>query len=174
MRDFNFEGVEEASSDSYTQPGTIAVFTIGDVKFETSDNAKDFMELKMIESPGVFFTHRFYMTEKAFPRVQSLHKAIVGNKIEGNITDAQLTAILKDKQVALKVTGRVHNGKVYADLPFGGFCKPVAALAELAYTAKEQIELDAGLAMVRNAATAAPDGEGNAAPATATGTVDDF
>ena len=173
MRDFNFEGVEEASSDSYTQPGTIAVFDITDVKFETSDNAKDYMELKFNEAPTVFMTHRFYMTEKAFPRVQSLHKALTGNKIAGNITDAQLIAVLQGKKIALKVTSRAHNGKVYADLPFGGFCKPVDNIAELAFTAKEQAEIDAGKAMVRTAATAAPDAEGSS-PATATGQADDF
>lgn len=176
MRNFNFNNVDEASENSYTEPGTIAVFTIAEVKFDTTQNGKDYMEVKFDESPTASMTHRFYMSEKALPRVQSLYKAVVGAPLQGeNITEQQIIAALTGKQVALKITGRLYEGKIYSDLPFGGFCKAPNLIGELAFTQRETNELESMRAQAAMATAAAPQQNGTAgAPVQATGGADDF
>ena len=179
MRNFNFDNVDEVSG-GYSQPGTIAVFTVDGVEFGTSDNGKDYMEVNFKENPSTSLKHRFYMSEGALPRVQSLYKAAVGNKLEGqNVSEAMIIAGLQGKQIALKVTAKINDGKVYSDLPFGGFCKPAAQISELAFTAKEAGELEDAKLVARNAAAAAPGTAAGPAPtagaaAQPTGQADDF
>lgn len=179
MKSFDFTGVEAASEKTLTSPGTRAVFKCSEVKFDISQNGKDFMEVTF-DNNSSSFRHRFYMTEGAYPRVQFLHKAIYnGDELTGAVNETQLIAKFKDKEVALKVGGRVGNdGKGYPDLGFGGFAKHPTRLAELEYSTAEQAAVDEALEANRNYNNASPDAENNGqagAPApAATGTADDF
>lgn len=136
-RTFNFDNVPEASEKGLTDPGTKAVFTITKVEFDTSKNGKDFGEVTFDEGQSSFW-HRFYMSEGAVSRMQTLYKAALGVPLSGDVNEEQIKAALTNKRVALKVIGRVGtDGKGYPDLSFGGFAKPEAQLAELEYTPKE-------------------------------------
>lgn len=183
-RTFNFDGVDEASEKEFTMPGVKGVFSISKVEFATSKNGKDYGEVTF-DNVVSHFRHRFYMSEGAISRMQTVYKAATGGQalIGNNVAESAIIAALTGKQVALKVVGRVGNdGKGYADLSFGGFAKMPGQLAELEFTPKEKELIQAAKAATANQVAASPDTEAAApgapgAPAgapAATGTSDDF
>lgn len=137
----DFTGVPEASDKAMTSPGTIDVFKITGVEFaETQNTGKPFMKV-VFENKDSSFSHNFFMTQPALPRIQALARAVTGQPFTGNqVTEEQIASALKGKEVALKVLGRVNEetGKGYPDLGFGGFGKSVAQKDELIFSATEQ------------------------------------
>jgi hypothetical protein len=165
MAGISFKGVGEAKDRVMTRPGTIGVFKITDVKFGQSENKGTYFMGVTFSRKEDEFNHRFYLSDKALPRVVSLVKVASGVVLDGDdVTEEKLTALLKNKELAMKITGRIDstNGKAYADLSFGGFCKDPAEIAELVFNHKEE-ELNAlAEKAFAQAASAKPEG---AAPA---------
>lgn len=146
----DFTGVDIAGA-GMTQPGTKGIFVIKDLKFGLS-SVKSTAQVEITyaeEGPqgkGTIteFKKAYFFSEKALPSLQTLVKAVTGSKMEGKMTQEQFEAKMKGKRVALKVTGRVgSNGGGYPELSFGGFCAPVAELESLAFTKREQDDIDA-------------------------------
>jgi hypothetical protein len=138
----NFKGVEETKDIVSTSPGTKDVFTIKKVVFESSKNKGTMYMGVTFNNKASEFTHSFFLSEKALPRVKSLVKHAVGKELDDEVSEAQLIAMLTGKQVALKVTAKFDdaNGRAYADLPFGGFAKAPSLIDELVFTPKEEAE----------------------------------
>src|SRR5690348_13578473 len=140
MSGLNFKGVDEAKDLVMTKPGTIAVFNIEEVKFDSSKNKGTYYMGVKFSKKGDSFSHSFYLTEKALPRVKTLIKAVTGKVIEEELLEEQIKMMLTGKEVALKVIAKIdeENGRAYPDLGFGGFCKPVANISELVFNDKEE------------------------------------
>jgi hypothetical protein len=161
MGGISFKGVEEAKDRVMTRPGTIGIFKISDVKFGQSEKKATYFMGVTFSRKEDEFSHRFYLSEKALPRVVSLVKAASGTILDGDdVSEEKLIALLKGKELAMKVTGRIdeENGKAYADLSFGGFCKDTAEIGELVFNHKEE-DLNAQAAKVyAEGAKAKPEG----------------
>lgn len=184
--DFNFEGVEAAKGGSFTQPGTIGVFNISKVEFGTSkEKQTPFMRLvfdcqKIKNEEGILidesssFPHEFYMTTAALKRVQYLSVVMFDEELTGEVTDKNLIAKFLDKQIALKVTGKVSDkGKGYADLPWAGFAKKASEFINdtsiLNFSAQERASVEEALEAIKNSSSAKADSESAPVP-TAEGT----
>lgn len=174
----NFDGVDEPGKP-LTSPGTIAVFLIGDVKFEASkDKGTPFLgaNFKELDGSGNVlsqFTESFYITPKAMPRIQHLVSRATGSKLAGEVTEEQMVIKLQNKKLALKVGGRVgSNGNGYPRLAFGNFAASVDKLSELQFSPAEKMEVEAALKAIAESRAKNADGEGagtSAAGATASG-----
>ncbi len=135
----NFKGVSEAKDSTMTKPGTISVFEIKEVKFDSSKNKGTYYMGVTFARKDDSFQHSFFLTEKALPRVKSLIKAATGTVVEDELLEEQLIKMLTGKKIALKVTAKIddENGRAYPDLAFGGFAKPEAQVGELVFSDKE-------------------------------------
>ena len=148
----NFEGVDEAISTQFTQPGTIAMFTITDCEFVESKEKKTpglkctFTEIGGDEST---FSHNFWLTPNALTRIQTLAKYALKQKLVGQMNPAGLAAMFKGKQLPLKVIPQINEakGRVYADLSYADFSAD--KIEELKFNAKEKADIERGKALVR-------------------------
>ena len=166
MAGINFKGVEEAKERVMTRPGTIDVFDITEVKFDTTKNKGTYYMGVTFSRKADEFQHSFFLSEKALPRVVTLLKHAAGTELDSEVMEEKLIAMLKGKKVAMKVTAKFdeENGRAYADLSFGGFCKSPDKIKELAFTNKE-LELNKRAEEVFAAGTTAKP-EGAHKPAT--------
>lgn len=141
MSGISFKGVEEARETVMTPPGTIGVFTIKEVKFDSTKNKGTYYMGVLFARKQDQFSHSFFLSEKALPRVKSLVKIATGKSIgdEEELTEEQLKVMLTGKELAMKVTAKFdeENGRAYPDLAFGGFGKAPANIAELAFSDDE-------------------------------------
>lgn len=165
MAGINFSGVEEVKSRTSTKPGTIGVFTITDVKFNSTPNKGTYYMAVTFSRDDDDFRHSFFLTEKALSRVKTLVKHAAAVELDGEVLEEKLIALLKNKQVALKVTARIDeaNGRAYPDLSFGGFSKSAADVGSLSFTSKE-LELNANAKTI-NSSTPAEKPAAATAPA---------
>lgn len=156
----NFDGIEAAADRIMTQPGTIGVFKIVKPEFgESKEKHTRYLKL-VFEDKTSSFSHSFYLSEKALPRLQSLAEASLGAKLTGNLNDEQIIAKFTGKEVALKVTGQVSTtGKGYPNLSFGGFCKPKGEVQFLEFNSKEVEEIEAAKAAIARNPGASADQE---------------
>lgn len=168
MAGINFKGVEEAKDKVGTKPGTIGVFKISDVKFDTTKNKGTYYMGVTFSRSGDEFSHSFFLSEKALPRIKSLVKNVAGVDLDSEVLEEKLIALLKGKEVALKVTARIDetNGRAYADLSFGGFSKPADKVGELAFSSKEE-ELNEKAKAIYASASAGADAPTKSAVAAA-------
>ena len=169
MAGINFKGVSEVKEKTATRPGTIGVYKVTDVKFDTTKNKGTYYMGVTFSSNSDEFNHSFFLSEKALPRVKSLVKHVSGVELDAEVMEEKLIALLKGKEVALKVTARIDetNGRAYADLSFGGFSKPADQVSQLSFTAKED-ELNARAAAIYASGSAdAPTKTASAAVASA-------
>jgi hypothetical protein len=155
MAGINFKGVSEVREKSATRPGTIGVYKISDVKFDTTKIKGTYYMGVTFTSDNDEFNHSFFLSEGALPRVKTLVKHVCGTELDTEVSEEKLIAMLKGKQIALKVTARIDetNGRAYPDLLFAGFSKPAADVGLLSFTAKEQ-ELNAKAAEIYASRTA--------------------
>ena len=140
----SFKGVEEAKERIMTPVGTIDVFTIEEVKFDATTKKGTYYMGVTFGRLTDSFNHSFFLSEKALPRVKSLCK-VAGKELgpEDELAEEQLKALLTGKKMALKVIPKFdeENGKVYPDLPFGGFAKTVDKKDELAFSDQEKANI---------------------------------
>lgn len=159
----NFDNVADKSA-GYVQPGTIDVFKVTETEIAKAKTGTSQLVVSFKNKEGDSYRHYFAWTEKAAVNINHLVKNATGEGLKGDATIEGVAAKLKDRKVALKVTGRIaQNGKGYADLPFGSFAAPAGEVESLSFTAGEQTKIDAALA-----ATGSPnaaDSDDTAAPA---------
>jgi hypothetical protein len=150
MSGLNFKGVEEAKDISMTAPGTIDIFTVKDVVFESTKNKGTYYMGVTFANKGSEFKHSFFLSEKAIGRVKSLVKHVTGKLLDDEVQEEQIIKMLKGREVALKVTAKIddENGRAYPDLAFGGFAREVDKKDELFFTDKE-LELNRTAAAIR-------------------------
>ena len=134
-------GAVEAAAEGreLTSPGTIAVFNIEKVEFMENDNGMEIFEVSF-GRPEDNFRERFFLSEKAAPRFVYFFGKVMGTETLPD-NEAGIIAALTNKKIALKVTGQINSqtGKGYPSLPFTGFARPEAEIAELTFSAKENV-----------------------------------
>jgi len=172
----DFTGVEEAEGSNMTQPGMITIFKIIEGEFLSSkEKGTPGIKLTFVEKDGSSFTHNFWLTAKALGRVKHLVKYAANQELSGNIMPSQIIAMVKDKKLPLKVTAQINtqNGRVYPDLPFGGFS--AEKVEDLTFTVKENEEIAKGKALASENHVSNSDAETPTAgtPAATPGTQDD-
>ncbi len=152
--EFNFSNTKAAEEGkSMTAPGTIDIFIIEEVKFDTK-NDKEYFEVtfsRKIDS----FREYFYLTEKAAERFVYLYNKVMGTEQVPESEQGVITA-LTGKSIALKVIGSVNltSGKGYSSLPYSGYARPVANIDELAFSSTEQNKINDALAAQRQSVSA--------------------
>lgn len=169
MAGINFKGVTEAKDKVSTRPGTIGVFTISEVKFDTTKNKGTYYMGVTFTRSNDEFSHSFFLTEKALSRIKSLVKHTAGVELDSEVMEEKLIALLKGKEIALKVTARIDetNGRAYPDLGFAGFCKNPTEISALVFSSKEE-ELNKKAADIYASYSAKADGPAPVATASAT------
>jgi len=150
----SFKGVEEAKEVLMTPPGTIDLFDIKEVKFDTTKNKGTYYMGVTFARKGDQFSHSFFLSEKALPRIKSLVKMATKEVLEDDLAEEQLKIKLEGKKIALKVTARFDesNGRAYPDLIFGGFGKSADRLSELVFT-EQEMALNAKAKIARESAS---------------------
>lgn len=141
----DFTEVEEAEGSNMTVPGTIAKFKITEGEFVSSkEKGTPGLRFTFTEQEGSSFGHSFWLTAKALGRIKHLVKHAAKAELSGTLTPAQIIAMVKGKIVPLKVTAQINHeqGRVYPDLPFGGFAADT--VEELSFTAKEKEVIENG------------------------------
>lgn len=157
---FNFNGVAAAEEGrAMTAPGTIAVFTIEELKFDTK-NDKEFFQVTFGRKEDSFREY-FYLTEKAAERFVYLYNKVMGTE---NLPESEqgIISALTGKTIALKIIGSVNqsSGKGYPSLPYSGYARSAAEIAELTFSNSEQGKIDAALQAQRQSVAAPiPDGD---------------
>jgi hypothetical protein len=153
---FNFNNVQSAEGYNNTEPGTIAFFKISDAEFiKSKDKGTPGLkctfeqigrntiadEKEANAGIGSTFSHSFWLTANALPRVQHLAEHALKQKLSGDLTGSNLVAMFKGKELPLKVTAQIDDktGKVYANLPFGGFS--AEEISNLKLSSSEQAEI---------------------------------
>lgn len=172
MDAFNFEGTTgEAQDIQYTDPGTIDVFSIEDVKFDTYSTGTPYMQMDFKSDEAGQFNHRFVLrgkdaetTVKVLERIQHVHKTLFGEIISGDASTDKLKNAFKGKKIALKVVGRIaDDGKVYADLPYLSFAAKPADIGELSFTNKQnELIADCRAAIAARSSQPASNGQQSA------------
>ena len=176
----DFDGVEEAQGSNMTMPGTIGMFTISDCVYAPSkDKGTPGLKFTFDSADGSSFTHTFWLTGKALSRLQHLAKHALNTSLSGKIQTSQLVVSFKGKKVALKVTAQINesNGRVYPDLPFGGFAAD--KVEDLKFNGRELEEIEKGKALAARTNNSQADAEDDGIAATADtpgtqGEADDF
>jgi hypothetical protein len=76
------------------------------------------------------------------------------------LSEEQLIKLFEGKDIALKVIPKFDedNGRVYADLGFGGFCKPADKLSDLEFTEREKEDIARAKEMRRRNTSSDADG----------------
>lgn len=141
MSGINFKGVEKAKESTMTRPGVIDVFEIKEVKFDTTPKKGTYYMGVSFSRKADNFSHSFFLSEKALPRVKSLVEYATGKSLEEELQEDQLIALLTGKKLGLKVTGKIdpENGRAYPDLSFGGFGCIAADVEKLVFN---EVELE--------------------------------
>lgn len=133
--EINLTGISAAenngSSFKMVQPG-VQTLTISKIEEATAGDKAVLQVTFDSTEAEASFNHRFFLTEKALPRVQYLIEKFTGKPLEGSFSVPALSAILVGKSKSCVVDGEVRprekDGKVYnntyATLRFAGFVEP--------------------------------------------------
>lgn len=129
----DFSNVEVAKGSEYLEPGMYRLKVDADnVKVETPENKTPYLSVKLVSENGSSITEKFFLTAKALPRLQYLHKGWFGKELSrtftnfievGNYFKAALTSKIVTRPVITggKVT---PDGKFYSSLPYTDFILP--------------------------------------------------
>lgn len=133
---FDFSKVEAAKEQAKLQPGLYNV-TITDATFTTPEGKKPdgssktpFVDVTFTTENGGSITVPFYITEKAFGRIQYLHTSWFGAACTKSFATVQeigqyFEKLLKAKGASfnrvLSVVGVDNGNNVYPDIPYTGF-----------------------------------------------------
>ena len=173
---FNLSNTKAADEGrSMTEPGTIAVFAIEEIKYDEK-NGKEFFEVTFGRKEDSFREY-FYLTEKAAERFVYLYNKIMDTESLPEDENGIISA-LTGKSIALKVGGKVNEqtGKGYPSLPYSGYGRKVEQMDELKFSNTELGKVEAAkAAQLRGAAAPSPNGAGSEAiPFTPTSENDKF
>lgn len=126
----DFSKVDVAEGKSYVRPGYYVLAPTKVVLVEEGVKTP-YIAITFSGESGEM-TDKFYLTESAFPKIQYLHNAYFGKKIDKAFTDfKQLTAYM-EKVLTTKTLSRMmcvagsqgSNGKIYTNLPWSNFIIP--------------------------------------------------
>jgi hypothetical protein len=128
MSNFDFSKVEAAKQSQYLRPGMWRL-TPTAVELETPDAGNPRLNVTFSHKDGGFIKERFVITPKALSRLQYLHEAWFGKKLEKAFSSVEQIgeyfkkALLTKAQERPMIVGgeQTGDGKVYARLPFTGF-----------------------------------------------------
>lgn len=125
---YNFTETESAKENSYLNPG-IYKAKITEVKLgKTKNKGTEFLGITFTTDGGKI-TENFMLSEKALPRLQYLHEAWTGKKLNKNFKTAteveeyfaKVFTNVKAGAKNLVVGGEVNGQNVYAKLPYTAF-----------------------------------------------------
>jgi hypothetical protein len=126
---FNFAKVEAAQESSYLKPGVYTT-KISEVKLgKTKTKNTEFLGVTFETEDGLKITESFMLTEKALPRIQYLHEAWAGKKLDKAFkSTAEIEAYFAKTFVNPKagtrnlvVGGEINGKNTYGTLPYTGF-----------------------------------------------------
>lgn len=125
---FDFSKVEAAKQSKFITPGMWRL-TPTAVDLETPENGNPRLNVVFTHRDGGSFRERFIITPKALSRLQYLHEAWFGKKLEKAFSSVEQLGeyfkkalLTKVKEMPMIVGGEeAQDGKVYARLPFTGF-----------------------------------------------------
>lgn len=135
----NFKNVDMPKDmPEYVQPG---FWTLAPISAELIATGKTPYAKITFESDKGKLVEKFYLTEKSLPRLQYLHFALYGKRIEKDFTNDEFVTYLntlfnkKNIPLNLKVGGEIGtDGKVYSRLVFNNFVIDADNFEEGAFT----------------------------------------
>ncbi len=129
---FNFSTTESAKATPFIKPGRYK-FNIKEVKLAKSKSSNtEFLTFTFENTDGQALTENFMLTEKALGRLQYLHEAWTGKKLNKNFATtkevadyfAKIFVSPKAGSRILQVNGKQVDGNVYGELPYTEFILP--------------------------------------------------
>jgi hypothetical protein len=128
----NFSKIPAATSSSYLEPGMyrLKIDPTGTKLIEPGAGKTPYVAVKFVSDSGSALTEKFFLTAKALPRLQYLHEAWFGKKLEkkfntyseiGNYFAGAL--VLKPEVSRPMITGGkfTADNKFFSGLPYTGF-----------------------------------------------------
>jgi len=127
----NFSQIPVATSSSYLEPGMyrLKVDPSGTKLIEPAGKTP-YVAIKFVSDAGGSLTEKFFLTAKALPRLQYLHEAWFGKKLEKEFKTYPEIGKYFEKVMTLKpevsrpmITGGkfTADNKFYGGLPYTGF-----------------------------------------------------
>ena len=126
----NFGNVPTATSSSYLEPGMyrLKVDETG-TKVVTAQGKTSYLAVKFMSESGAALTEKFFLTAKALSRLQYLHEAWFGKKLDKSFKTYEDVGEYFRKALTMKIVARpmitggkfTADGKFYAGLPYTGF-----------------------------------------------------
>src|ERR1035437_5549438 len=109
---------------------------------------------------GMTVEERFFLSQKALPRLQYLHEKYLGFKLEKKAVSLQQLEIylqqkltVKPKTICVRVEGQEKNDKVYACLPYTDFIIEDTTNVEEGAYEEGSVEYKRAVKKARNAST---------------------
>lgn len=152
--EINLTGVNAAETQTSTfkrvEPGvhTATITKVEGAKAGARDVVKVTFASKEADAE---FSHNYFVTEAALPRIQYLIEKFTGAPLEGKFSVDALAAILVGKEKSIVVDGQVRprqkDGKwfnnTYATLRFAGYVDPQGNDAEPRIDRSQEMNLEA-------------------------------
>lgn len=126
----NFGNVPTATSSSYLEPGMYRLkVDPTNTKVYTPQGKTPYLSIKFVDEKGGSITEKFFLTAKALPRLQYLHEAFFGRKLDKSFKTYEDIGEYYRQAVTAKLVSRpmITGGKITADkkfysgLPYTGF-----------------------------------------------------
>lgn len=126
---FDFSQVVVENNGSYLAPGHYNV-SVKDVSYDKTGTPA--LVVTFANKQGSMVKEKFWLTAKALPRLQYLHEAWFGKKLEKAFKSVEeivtyFTRALTAKEIRKNIIvsgNEADNGKVYGNLKFLGFVLP--------------------------------------------------
>jgi len=126
----DFSKVPVATSSSYLEPGMyrLKVDPTG-TKVVSAQGKTSYLAVKFVAENGGALTEKFFLTAKALPRLQYLHEAWFGSKLDKSFKTYEDVGEYFKTYLTKKVVARpmitggkfTADGKFYSGLPYTGF-----------------------------------------------------
>lgn len=126
----NFGAIPTATSSSYLEPGMYRLkVDPTNTKVFTPQGKTPYLSVKFIDEKGGSLTEKFFITAKALPRLQYLHEAWFGKKLDKSFKTYEDIGEYFRQALTIKIVSRpmitggrfTADGKFYAGLPYSGF-----------------------------------------------------
>jgi hypothetical protein len=128
----NFSQIPVATSSSYLEPGMyrLKIDPTGTKLVEPGAGKTPYVAVKFVSDAGGALTEKFFLTVKALPRLQYLHEAWFGKKLNKEFTNYPEIGRYFEKALTTKpevsrpmITGGkfTADNKFFSGLPYTGF-----------------------------------------------------
>lgn len=126
---FDFSKTESATESSYLKPGVYNVKITKGEFGKSKEKETPFVAFTFSTEEGPSVVEKFMITEKAISRLQYLHEAWVGKKLEKNfksekeVADYFIKIFTSPKAGSRKIVvgGETTGKNVYASIPYANF-----------------------------------------------------